>query len=237
MSTYLITGAAGYIGSRLAGHILQDEKNAKVVALVRNADKAKAVLPDAAELVQADLTDKAAMDALKIDCDYLIHCASVTQSSKMVSHPVEVIESIVNTVQNVMELARRCDVVSAVNLSSMEVYGDIDCSDGRKVSEEELGKLDILQIRSCYPMGKRIAETICRSYWEEYKVPVKTARLAQTFGKGILPADNRVFAQFARAAKEGKDIVLHTKGDSMGNYCGVDDAVRGILTILTKTRL
>lgn len=232
MSTYLITGAAGYIGSSLVKHILQYEENVKVMALVRNMDKAKRILPDTAELVQVDLTDKKVMDALKADCDYIIHCASVTKSSEMISHPVEVIESIVNTTQNVLELARRRDVISVVNLSSMEIYGNIDCSDGHRVSEEELGDINILDVRSCYPMGKRMAETICRSYWEEYKVPVKTARLAQTFGKGILPADTRVFVQFARAAKEGKDIILHTKGDSMGNYCGIDDAIKGILAIL-----
>lgn len=232
MSTYLITGATGYIGSNLVKHILQHEKNGKVIALVRNMDKAKGMLPDTVELVRVDLTDKRMMDDLKADCDYIIHCASVTKSLEMISHPVEVIESIVNTTQNVLELARRCGVISVVHLSSMEIYGNIDCSDGHRVSEEELGDINILDVRSCYPMGKRMAETICRSYWDEYKVPVKTARLAQTFGKGILPADTRVFAQFARAAKEGKDIILHTKGDSMGNYCGLNDVIKGILVIL-----
>lgn len=232
MSTYLITGASGYIGSRLAWYLKGSDKENRVIALVRNAKKARNVLPDHTEILQADLTDKRDMAALRVECDYMIHCASVTGSKEMIVHPVEVIESIVNTTQQVLELARRCEVTGMVNLSSMEVYGKIDCSDGHRVSEEELGDVDILSVRSCYPMGKRMAETICRSYWEEYKVPVKTARLAQTFGQGILPTDSRVFAQFARAAKEGKDIVLHTKGDSMGNYCGINDAVRGILTIL-----
>jgi nucleoside-diphosphate-sugar epimerase len=228
----LITGASGYIGSRLTEHLIHADKENRVIALVRNAEKARALLPELAEIWQADLTDRRDMAALKADCDYIIHCASVTRSTEMIVHPVEVIESIVNTTQNVLDLARRCGVSSMVNLSSMEVYGNIDCSDGHRVLEEELGDMDILHVRSCYPMGKRMAETICRSYWDEYKVPVKTARLAQTFGRGILPTDNRVFAQFVRAAKEGKDIVLHTKGDSMGNYCGIDDAVRGIMTIL-----
>ncbi len=232
MSTYLITGASGYIGSRLTGYLLKSDKENRVIALIRNTEKARAVLPLSTEILEADLTDKREMAALNIDCDYIIHCASVTESAEMISHPVEVIESIVNTAQNVLELARRCSVSSMVNLSSMEVYGSIDCADGHRVSEEELGDIDILQIRSCYPMGKRMVETICRSYWEEYRVPVKTARLAQTFGRGVPMTDNRVFAQFAKAAKEGKDIVLHTKGDSMGNYCGIDDAVKGILTIL-----
>ena len=62
----------------------------------------------------------------------------------------------------------------------------------------------------------------------------KIARLAQTFGAGILPGENRVFAQFARSAMNGEDIVLHTKGLSEGNYCYTRDAVLGLLTILLE---
>lgn len=229
MSTYLITGASGYIGSTLAKHLTRFDK---VIALVRDMEKARSMLPGGVKIIQADLANKSDMNKLEVDCDYLIHCASVTRSLEMVTHPVEVIESIVNTTQNILELARKCNVSSMVYLSSMEVYGNIDCSDGHRVHEDELGNIDILNIRNCYPMGKRMAETICRSYWEEYNVPVKTARLAQTFGKGVLSTDNRVFVQFAKAVKEGRDIVLHTSGDSMGNYCGIHDTVTGILMIL-----
>ena len=63
-------------------------------------------------------------------------------------------------------------------------------------------------------------------------MPVKIARLSQTFGAGILPGENRVFAQFARSAMESKDIVLHTKGLSEGNYCYTRDTVIALLLIL-----
>ena len=48
---------------------------------------------------------------------------------------------------------------------------------------------------------------------------MKSARLAQTFGAGILPTENRVFAQFARSAVNGEDIVLHTEGKSEVIMC------------------
>lgn len=238
METYLITGATGYIGSMLVRYLKEKDNNINVIALVRNKERAISILPKEIRIIQADLADRTAMLKLamsgEIKCDYVIHCASVTKSAEMVSRPVEVIESIVNTTQNMMELAKDSNAKSVVYLSSMEVYGNIDCSDGHRVVETELGEVDILNARSCYPLGKRMAENICYSYYREYDVPVKIARLAQVFGRGVLPNDNRVFTQFARAVREGTDIVLHTEGTSMGNYCALDDALAGIEAILKK---
>lgn len=234
MSVYLVTGATGYIGSMLISHILQLEKEAEVIALVRDLEKAKNMFGERVTLRKVNLTDRASMEDMEIQCDYIFHCAAVTKSSEMISQPVEVIESIVNTTQNVLELAKKSGVKSMVYLSSMEVYGEIDCSDGHRVSEKELGNVDIFSVRNCYPLGKRMAENICYSYFKEYGVPVKIARLSQTFGKGVLPTDSRVFVQFARAVKNNTDIVLRTQGTSMGNYCAVEDAVEGIFTILHK---
>lgn len=232
MKKYLVTGATGYIGSMLIKHIRSIDETSEITALVRDLDKAKRLLPEETKTITADLDDEAAMRKMSYEGDYIIHCASITKSAEMISRPVEVIESIVNTTQNVLELAKRCHVKSMVYLSSMEVYGNIDCSDGHRVFEQELGDIDIYNVRSCYPLGKRMAENICYSYSAEYGVPVKIARLAQTFGRDVRPDDNRVFAQFANAVRTDSDIVLHTAGNSMGNYCGIHDAVEGILTIL-----
>ena len=229
---YLITGATGYIGSMLVEYLCG--LNKKITALVRDRGKAEQMLPADVDMIAVDLTDRAETERLDITCDHIIHCAAVTKSAEMVTHPVEVIQSLVNVTQNVCELARRCNVKGMVYLSSMEVYGDIRTQAGHRVTEEEVsrGAVNILNVRSCYPLGKRMAENICHSYFKEYGLQVKIARVAQTFGKGILPGENRVFAQFARAVIEKCDIVLHTSGNSMGNYCGIDDAVKGILTIL-----
>ena len=73
---------------------------------------------------------------------------------------------------------------------------------------------------------------MCVAYMREYGVKVKIARLAQTFGAGILPGENRVFAQFAKSVISGRDIVLHTRGLSEGNYCYTRDCVLGLFIIL-----
>ena len=234
MPIYLITGASGYIGSMLKKRLLDSDGYLKIVALSRNPGKPG----ERVYVIQADLRDCNFPGYFyeKADqIDYILHCASVTDSREMVSHPVEVIQSIVNGTQNVLELARRYQIKSMVYLSSMEVYGETDCSDGHRAAEDTAGagKVELLSARSCYPLGKRMAENLCYSYFKEYGVPVKIARLSQTFGRGVPSTDNRVFSQFARAVKAGEDIVLHTEGNSMGNYCGIDDVVSGILTILT----
>lgn len=253
MAVYLITGATGYIGSMLTKRLLKEEKGIEIVLPARNFAKIKELFPDnfklwemgerygpgQLKLLQADLCDNGFADGFCSQVnsiDYIIHCASITKSAEMVSRPVEVTKSIVNTTQNILETAIRFNIKSMVYLSSMEVYGDLDCSDGHNVTESEAdnGRIELLRTRSCYPLGKCMAENLCYSYYKECGVPVKIARLAQTFGHGVLPADNRVFAQFARSVMAGRNIVLHTEGRSIGNYCGIEDALEGILIILKK---
>lgn len=235
--TYFIMGATGYIGSALIRYFLKENSENRIIAPVRSLQKAYGMFPKGVGFVQADLCDRRCVEQLlgeESSADYVIHCASVTASAEMMAHPVEATESIVNMTQNVLEYARQCHIKSMVYLSSMEVYGSMDCPDEHRATEEEAshGAVELLSSRSCYPLGKRMAENICYSYYKEYGVPVKIARLAQTFGEGVLPSDKRVFAQFAKAVREDSDIILHTQGRSMGNYCGIHDAVSGIITIL-----
>lgn len=229
----MITGATGYVGSMLINRI-KNKTGDKVIVLVRNPEKLADMGITDIEIVKADLVSREEMKKLSLDIDYVFHCVSITKSFEMVNHPVEVIASIVSTTQNVLDLAYRCHAKSFVYVSSMEVYGNIDCSDGHRVCEDEMGYVDLANVRSCYPMGKRMAENLCVAYYKEYGVPIKIARLAQTFGKGVLKEDNRVYKQFVLSAKKGENIVLHTKGNSVANYCGIEDTVDGLFTILER---
>lgn len=237
---YLVTGASGYVGKQICLRLLSDGCRVSVIA----RDKKRMAYMDGMshsadvshhdiKIYETDITDAGNMEEINDTFDYIIHCAAITRSDIMISNPVEVADGIVLGTRNVLELARRCGVKSIVYISSMEVYGRVKDS-GKPVTEDVSGDVDILSARSCYPMGKRMAEQYCYGYYSQYKVPVKIARLAQTFGKGIDKEDTRVFMQFAKAAKYGKDIVLKTEGMSYGNYCGIEDTVEGILLILRK---
>ena len=132
----------------------------------------------------------------------------------------------------VLQAALANQVEAMVYLSSMEVYGQPKAT--CQTTEEDLGYVDLTNVRSSYPEGKRMSELLCNSYAEQYGLRVVTARLAQVFGAGVLPSENRVFAQFARSAMQGEDIVLHTTGQSEGNYVYAMDAVKAILLLLQK---
>ncbi len=232
MKKYLITGATGYVGSMFVKDLYASD--AEITVIVRNPEKAVSMLGERPKLLVGDITDKAFMDGIGGEYDHIIHFAATTKSAEMVERPVETLEGIIAGTGNVLEIARRSNIKSMVYISSMEVYGNIDCSDGHRVKEDEPGNIDLFNVRSCYPLGKRMAEHLCFLYHKEYGVPVITARLAQTFGKGILLGENRVFAQFAGAVINKKDIVLHTEGLSMGNYCEISDCIRGLHILLEK---
>ena len=246
IKTYIITGATGYIGSQIIKLLVQNEAYKqgmiKIIPHCRNKEKYESmylnVENDNLYPLFSDIKDikNIVEEAMQVgylgNIDYIIHCASNTTSSVMISNPVETIDGIVEGTKSVLELTKAHNIKGMVYLSSMEVYGDIKCTPDTRATEDMLGRIDILKPRSSYPLGKRMAEGYCAAYANEYGVPVKIVRLAQTFGKGILPNENRSFAQFVRAAAEGRDIVLKTEGKSIGNSVAIDDALDAIFFLL-----
>ena len=229
--TVFITGATGLVGSMLVRTLCAAPVGITVIAHVRNEEKARAMF---AELpIRYCVGDVIVPVTYDGKVDHLIHTASVTASKAFVNEPVETLMTAISGTKNMLDFAREKGVRSMVYVSSMEAYGITDPALER-VTEKDLGCIDILSVRSSYSEGKRTCECLCAAYAGEYGVPVKIARLAQTFGAGVSESDGRVFAQFTKSCLAGTDIVLHTEGKSMGNYCYTADAVRGLLTILLK---
>lgn len=232
MNTYLITGATGYIGSMITKRLISNGERVSVI--VRDKSRLDMDIYSAVKTIIADITNKNDISQIAEEYDFIIHCAAPTNSAYMISNPVEVTNVIINGTNQILYLAEKCRAKSIVYLSSMEIYGQIHCSKNQLVTEDKLGYIDLTNIRSCYPLAKIMAENLCHSYFKEYGVPVKIARLAQTFGQGIRQNDTRVFAQFANAVRNNTDIVLHTSGNAMGNYCDIGDAIDAILFLLNK---
>ncbi len=237
--TVFVTGATGLLGSHLIKALLCSNRllgiGCKVIALVRSRTKADKVFGRLLEradmqLVTGDITSPVSYDGA---VDYIVHGASATSSRYFVSNPVETILTAIDGTAQMLEFAKQKQAEGFLYLSSLEVYGT-PSADAGKIKESYSGYIDPLQVRSSYSEGKRMVECLCASYASEYGVPVKIARLSQTFGAGVEYEDGRVFAEFARCALEKKNIVLHTKGQTVRSYCYTKDAVAAMLLILAK---
>lgn len=232
--TVLITGATGLIGRTLAKTLLYCSR-AKVIALVRNIARAKTLFAPQIEagcsLSFCEWGTERPVD-LDVPVDYIFHCASQTSSQGFVQTPADTIRTAYMGTEHILSFARTKNVTNVVYLSTMEVYGTPQ--DDEKISESYIGKIDPLNVRSCYPESKRLCESLCVSYCIQHHVPVCIARLTQTFGPGISATDGRVFAEFARCVIQKRDIILHTKGETKRNYLYTADAARALIILALK---
>jgi nucleoside-diphosphate-sugar epimerase len=235
-ASVLVTGATGLIGGMLMRALSgANEKHGlrlRIIGCGRNAAKGEALCRACgAPFIAGDIREPLPAKDLPPALDYIFHCAAMTQSADMAARPVDVMTTSADGTRNMLELARARSCRSFVYLSSMEVYGRTKL---HEVSEKDMGYIDPASPRSAYPESKRFCEMLCTAYAAQYGLPVKIARLAQTFGAGTPRGDARVFAQFARSALNAEDIVLHTEGKSLGNCCSTSDAALGLLLLLLK---
>jgi len=236
-SFILVTGATGLVGGSLVRVLSSANKyhNLSMCVIAHGRDTAKGNLLKnecGVMFIEGDIRNPLFFADITERIDYIFHCAAITKSADMVVRPVDVMSTAVDGTRNILEYAKKFHCKSLVNLSSMEVYGQISTSE--EVTENDLGYLDLSNPRTSYPESKRFCESMCVAYYKQYNIQVKIARLAMTFGAGT-PNDEtntRAPMQFARKALAGENIVLHTQGDSVTNCCYTADAVLGLLILL-----
>lgn len=231
---FLITGATGLIGSTLVRCLLALNKDIQITCPIRNLKKAKATYGediDSICFIECELVSYLRGLTENDDFQYIVHCASPTEGKYMIEHPVDTYMLAIDSTRAILEYARK-KKTDIVYVSSLEFYGQ-NFND-KLITEDMQGYVNNTDPRSSYPLGKRAAEYLCAAYAKQYGVNVKVARLTQTFGAGVSTDDNRVFAQFARSVIKGKNIVMHTKGESAKPYCYTTDCVSAILYILLR---
>lgn len=236
--TILVTGTTGLIGSLLTRFFLflneSYKANIRIIGVARSEEKVASIYKEQAKQVEWIWMDLANPTVdLPTGIDYIIHSAAITKSVIMQQKPVDVIDLTLNSTTYFLDYVKQHLATKLVYVSSMEMYGSIDKGD-ESIGEDDLGYINILQPRSSYPESKRMAEALCSAYTHQYQCQTSIARLAQTFGAGILPGEGRVFYQFAKSVMNGQDIVLKTPGNSEGNYVYASDAIAGIIQILLK---
>jgi UDP-glucuronate decarboxylase len=86
--------------------------------------------------------------------------------------------------------------------------------------------------RSCYDEGKRCAETLFFDYFRQHRLPIKVARIFNTYGPRMHPADGRVVSNFIMQALRGEPITIYGDGAQTRSFCFVDDLIDGLIALM-----
>lgn len=238
--TILISGATGLIGSAIVDYLmtLNDTKklNIKVVANgfnQENLDSRFKYYYDNSNFTGfvGDVNEEINVK----DVDYVIHCASNANPARFKSDPVGTLLSNVIGTKNLLDCLNKSDKNNKkfIYISSGEIYG-VQQEEKNELFENDYGYCDILQARSCYPIGKRAGETLCVSYSSQYNLDCSIVRPCHVYGPTANKSDDRITNAFMRNVIAGNDIVLKSSGKQMRSYCHVVDCASAIIHILTS---
>ncbi|KAB1438252.1 NAD-dependent epimerase/dehydratase family protein [Candidatus Galacturonibacter soehngenii] len=239
-SSFMITGAAGMLGSGLVDMLIYLNEvyqyNIKIFALGRTASKLRDRFGEYVDrkyfnLINFDLSKELHLDQ---DVDYIIHAASNADPYMMANYPVDTLLTNVVGMNNVLDLARRKKSRRVLYVSSGEMYGQPDDTLSNGFHEEYCGVVDYSNPRSCYPSGKRAAEVLCQSYITQYDVDVVIVRPCHCYGPTMTSSDSRAMSQFFRKVLQGEDIVLKSDGSLERSHCYVLDAVNAMMYVLLE---
>ena len=132
--------------------------------------------------------------------------------------------------QDALEIAKKNDKCRTIFLSTLEVYGEDKTVESFK--EDDIGYVNFMISRSCYPESKRLSETLCQAYIKEFNLDIVIARLGYIYGPTIKLSSSKADVQFLNKALSGENIVLKSSGMQKRSYCYVADTVSALLTVL-----
>ena len=237
-SKILITGATGTIGSFLVDMLMQYNQDANanitVYAAGRKIEKLKTRFDsdknDCLNYVEYDLC---APILFNYSVDYIIHAAGNAFPAAFAENPVETIVGNVQGTYHLLEYAKRNKAKRLLYISTGEVYGK-STGDVNEFKEEYSGYVNPVSPRSCYPNSKRVTETLCTSYTQQYGVDTVIVRPCHTYGPCMSETDNRANVQFIRNVLNDEDIILKSSGKQMRSYCYIADCASIIISVLVK---
>ena len=228
---FCITGANGFIASYLIRYLAYLNRklnlNMSVTGLVRNLVNGKNNFKDL-DSNFLNLKDVDILAPIKIDSqfDLIIHMASIATPKLFTSNPIEVtLPNTLGTI-NLLKFVENKNIDRFIFFSTTGVNGFVD-DELRPILENIYGGLDPNKIENFYLESKRMGETLCYAWHYQKKVPVQIIRPAITYGPGVPLDDGRSYADFINNIINNENIVLHSEGDAIRNFCYVSDFILG----------
>ncbi len=222
----LVTGGAGFIGSHLCERLI--ERGNEVVCVDNYFTGGKAniahLLDDPYfELIRHDVTFP-----LYIEVDEIYNLACPASPVHYQRDPVQTTKTNVHGAINILGLAKRLRI-RVLQASTSEVYGDPEV---HPQTEDYQGNVNPVGPRACYDEGKRCAETLFFDYHRQHGLPIKVARIFNTYGPRMMPDDGRVVSNFIVQALHGEDITIYGDGRQTRSFCYIDDMVSGLIRLM-----
>lgn len=228
MSTILVTGGAGFLGSHLCDRLLTDGH--EVICMDnfytgRRSNIQHLLQHPNFELLRHDIIEKI---SLEVDAIYNLACpASPIHYQR---HPIQTTRASVEGIINMLELARRLNI-RLFHASTSEVYGDPKI---HPQTEDYWGNVNPIGPRACYDEGKRCAETLCFDYHRQAGTRIKVARIFNTYGPRMAPDDGRVVSNFILQALRGNDITVYGKGTQTRSFCYYSDMIGAFVSLMNS---
>jgi len=224
----LVSGGAGFLGSHLVDHLLSQGHEVLCVdnlftGTKQNIDHLHG--NPLFEFIRHDITFP-----LFVEVDQIYNLACPASPIHYQHDPVQTTKTSVLGAINMLGLAKRlgCRILQA---STSEVYGDPSV---HPQPEGYWGNVNPIGPRSCYDEGKRCAETLFFDYERQHGVPIKVARIFNTYGPRMQPNDGRVVSNFVVQALSDRPITIYGDGSQTRSFCYVDDLIEGLFSLMNS---
>lgn len=225
--TLLVTGAAGFIGSHLCERLLVDGH--RVVGLDNFLTGRRENLEpcfglDRFSFVGADV---AKLPNLDVSVDWIYHLASPASPEKYQKHPLSCMRANSRGTWHLLEFAERQNAGTFL-ASTSEVYGN---PEKHPQPESYAGEVHPTGPRSVYDESKRFAETLVHEFGETREMPVRIARIFNTYGPRMAPDDGRVVSNFICQALRGDPLTVYGEGRQTRSFQYVEDLIEGLVRL------
>jgi UDP-glucuronate decarboxylase len=221
----LVTGGAGFLGGNLCARLLREGWSVECLDNLytgsRNTFAGLVGRPDF-RFIEHDVRE-----GYEADVDVVFNLACPASPPHYRRDPLFTTMTSVLGARNALEAAQGCGAL-VVQASTSEVYGDPEI---HPQTESYRGSVNPIGPRACYDEGKRCAESLFFDYRRVRKARIKVARIFNTYGPGMDPADGRVVSNFIVQALAGRDITVYGDGGQTRSFCYVDDLVEGLLRL------
>ena len=238
--TVLVTGSSGFLGSYFTAALAELNRSVlknpcRIIAIDNHIiGNKKNILGDiGSEHIAFIKGDASKPLKLEGPIDYIIHAAGIASPVYYMKFPLETIEISTQGVKHMLDLARAKKSKGMLYFSSSEIYGDPH-EDHIPTPETYRGHVSSIGPRACYDESKRLGETICMTYFNLFKTPVKIIRPFNVYGPGMKPDDHRVLPRFLNCALRGEELPIHGNGLQTRTYSYVSDAIIGFFQVLFK---